>query len=165
MKNSTLFADLGQRDAPCQRSFPNNVVPLSSWENWAANLCLRFEKQGTRTVLAEQRHSGPLMIQKALYPEGAPVCHAVVIHPPGGIAEGDGLSLNFEHGQGTHVVITTPAATKWYKAPSRPAQQHVSIRLGAGAKLDWLPQENILFNQSRVETSFRLLTTLESTAI
>ena len=165
MKNSTLFADLGKRGASGQGAFPNNIVPLSSWENWAANLCVSFEKQGTRTVLVEQRHSGPLMIQKALYPEGAAVCHAVVIHPPGGIAEGDRLSLNFEHKQGTHVVITTPAATKWYKAPSRPGQQRVLIRLGAGAKLDWLPQENILFDRSRVETSFRLITRFESSGI
>jgi len=165
MKNSTLFAELGKRDPPWQRPFPNNIVPLSGWENWAASLCVRFEKQGARTVLAEQCHSGPLMIQKALYPEGTAVCHAVVIHPPGGIAEGDRLSLNFEHGQGTHVVTTTPAATKWYKAPSRPAQQRVSIQLGAGAKLDWLPQENILFDHSRVETSFQLVTELKSSGI
>lgn len=144
---------------------PKNIVHLSDRENWAANLSVRFEKRGTQTVLAEQHHSGPLLIQKALYPEGSAICHAVIVHPPGGIAEGDKLSLNIQHGPGAHAVITTPAATKWYKAPNRSTQQSISIRLEAGAKLDWLPQENILFDQSRVETSLGLSVASEATAI
>jgi urease accessory protein len=165
MRRGRAIEDLARLNLRSERLLPNNIIHPPTQEDWLANLSARFEKRGDRTILAEQSHTGPLLIQKALYPEGSTICHTVVVHPPGGIAEGDKLSLNFEQGPGTHAVITTPAATKWYKAPNRPARQRVSIKLAAGAKLDWLPQENILFDRARVEMSLRLSATFDATAI
>jgi urease accessory protein len=107
-------------------------------------------------VLVEKRHSGPLLVQKALYPEGEKVCHAVIVHPPGGIAGGDELTVDIEVEANSHAVVTTPAAAKWYKAPSRRCRQQTTIRLAKGSTLDWLPQENIFYNATHVESSFTL---------
>jgi urease accessory protein len=125
-------------------------------ERWSAKLHLRFAHRETGTVLMERHHSGPLTVQKALYPEGRQVCHAVIVHPPGGVAGGDDLNLEIELEANSRAVVTTPAAGKWYKAPGRPCRQQVTIRLAQGSSLDWLPQENIFFNATRVESAFRL---------
>jgi urease accessory protein len=125
-------------------------------EGWPAKLRLRFAHREMRTVLAERRHSGPLTVQKALYPEGPQVCHAVIVHPPGGVASGDELAFEIELEANSRAVVTTPAAAKWYKAPGRRCRQEVTIRLAQGSSLDWLPQENIFFNATQVESAFRL---------
>ncbi|MBI3372823.1 MAG: urease accessory protein UreD [Betaproteobacteria bacterium] len=117
--------------------------------SWEARLALRFAQTGTRTVLADRRHSGPLVVQKALYPEGDAVCHAVIVHPPGGIAGGDRLSIEASIEPGARALITTPGATRWYRSAGPLAEQAVRLRVAAGASLEWLPQETIYFEGCR----------------
>lgn len=47
---------------------------------WKAELALVFRHLDHRTFVAERRHEGPLVVQKALYPEGLGVCHSVLVH-------------------------------------------------------------------------------------
>jgi len=126
--------------------------------SWRAELALGFERAGPRTVLARRRHDGPLVVQKPLYPEGEAVCHAIVVHPPGGIAGGDVLEISIDAGAGSHVLLTTPGAGKWYRSAGPEASQSVRLEVAAGAVLEWLPQETILFSgaRARLATEVRL---------
>jgi urease accessory protein len=141
------------------------VNPPTSHDRWPAELHLRFARNRMRTVLVENRHSGPLLVQKALYPEGAQVCHAVIVHPPGGIAGGDELTVEIDLEANSSAVLTTPSATKWYKAPHQGCRQQTSIRLAKGSTLDWLPQENIFYNATHAVSTFTLQVELGATAI
>lgn len=96
------------------------------------------------------------MVQKALYPEGPNVCHVAILHPPSGIAGGDALAIDIRAEQGAHALLTTPGATRWYKSNSRHASQTVVLHLDAEARLDWLPQENIFFEQAWATSSTQL---------
>ena len=119
-------------------------------ETWHAALALDYRLQDGRTVLA-RRHRGPLQVQKALYPEGEALCHTLLIHPPGGIAGGDALSIDVSVQPGAQALITTPGATRWYKANGRRAAQRVALRIEGGA--EWLPQEAIVFDQADVRSA------------
>ncbi|NOV27207.1 urease accessory protein UreD [Cupriavidus necator] len=130
--------------------FPSSVAMLPA--AWQATLHLRFARRGERTALTERRHRGPLLVQKPLYPEGA-ICHAVILHPPAGVAGGDSLEIDVAVEAGAHAVLATPGATKWYKSLGRDASQQVRMAVGEGARLDWLPQENIVFDDARVRIS------------
>ena len=84
------------------------------------------------------------MVQKPLYPEGSAVCHAIVVHPPAGIAGGDELTLEAKAGEGSSVLLTTPGAGKWYRSAGPWASQRLVFDV-KGA-LEWLPRETIVFD-------------------
>jgi urease accessory protein len=113
---------------------------------WRAHLALAFEKRADRSVLASRTHDGPLVVQKALHPEGEGVCHAIIVHPPAGIAGGDELLIDIAARPGAHALVTTPGAGKWYRSGGPWASQRVAIDAQAGAVVEWLPQETIFFD-------------------
>ena len=137
---------------------PRNSSPSTSpgRDEWRSDLALRLARREGRTVLVERRQRGPLAVQKALYQQGPEICHVVIIHPPGGIAGGDKLSIGIEVEKNGCALVTTPAATKWYKAAGRSSRQEIIIRLGESSALDWLPQENLFFNAVRAQSVFKL---------
>jgi len=124
---------------------------------WQAELRLRFgiarEAADTRTRLVARRHRGPLIIQRPFHPEGDP-CHAYVVHPPGGVVGGDELRIDVEVDAGAHALVTTPAATKFYRCAGRRASQAQELRV-AGV-LEWLPQENIFYRGADAHTATRV---------
>jgi urease accessory protein len=71
---------------------------------------------------------------------------AVLINTAGGLTGGDRLSWRAEAGPGAALTLTTPACEKIYRARDGRAETTASLTLGAGARLDWLPQETILFD-------------------
>jgi urease accessory protein len=118
---------------------------------WKACLSLSYVRDGNRTRLAERRHAGPLVVQKSLYPEGDTVCQNVIVHPPGGIVGGDTLAVNVDAGPCTHAQLTTPGAAKCYRSGGAFARQRIRLRAARGAVLEWLPQETIIFDASKIE--------------
>ncbi|MBB5368794.1 MULTISPECIES: urease accessory protein UreD [unclassified Janthinobacterium] len=123
----------------------------SAHSAWQARLTLGFALQdGGVSRLVERRHSGPLRVQKALYPEGGAVCHAIIVHPPGGVVGGDQLAVQATVGEGAHAFLTSPGAAKWYRANGHVSGQHIVLRAGAGAAIEWMPQESIFFDQACV---------------
>jgi urease accessory protein len=124
--------------------------PLVS--SWKASLALGFTFDDRKTTLSRKIHDGPLVVQKPLYPEGGEVCHAIVVHPPGGIAGGDELTLDVKADQGASALLTTPGAAKWYRSSGPLARQSLSFNV-AGT-LEWLPQETIVFDGALAETEY-----------
>jgi hypothetical protein len=53
-------------------------------------------------------------------------------------------------GADTHLTVTTQACEKVYKADQDTANVNVRLEVGAGAALNWLPQETILFDKARL---------------
>jgi len=119
---------------------------------WEARLALTYALRGRRTVLSGREQSGPLLVQKPLYPEGDAVCHGIILHPPGGIAAGDSLMLAASLGAGSAALLTTPGAGKWYKSTGATAHVDQRFDIARDAMLEWLPQPSIVFDRARAET-------------
>ena len=113
---------------------------------WHAALSLDYLLEDQRSV-ARYLHNGPLRILKSLYPEGDHICHNVLVHPPGGLVGGDMLDMSVTVGAGSHGLVTTPGATRFYRSEAGLATQQVHARIEDGARLEWLPLEAIAYNQ------------------
>lgn len=111
---------------------------------WLARLETAFDAKDGKTVLTKNRHRGPLRIQKPLYPETA-VCHATILHPPGGIVSGDRLETLTEVNPEASVLVTTPGATKFYRSGGCAAVQENRLLVRSHGCLEWFPQETIVF--------------------
>ena len=133
---------------------PSGPTAAASPAAWRAELDLRFARDGDgATRYAHRRHHGPLRVQRLLYPEGADCAHAVLLHPPGGIAAGDSLDIALQLDAGARVLATTPGSAKWYRSEGPAAQQNVRLRVADGACLEWLPQESVLFDGAHARQS------------
>lgn len=122
---------------------------------WQARLRLDYTREGGRSV-ARFAHDGPLRILQSIWPEGDAVCHNVLVHPPGGLVGGDTLQVEVAVGAGSHGLVTTPGASRFYRSEGELALQDVAIRLQPGARLEWLPLEALYYSGCRAENRLRM---------
>jgi len=111
---------------------------------WNASLSLDYRFEAPRT-LVRFAHDGPLRVLQSLYPEGQGICHNVLVHPPGGLVEGDTLAIDVRVAPGAHALVSTPGATRFYKSSGQAATQTVRLSLASDARLEWLPLEAIAY--------------------
>ena len=122
---------------------------------WHAQLSLHYTAEAGRSV-ARHAHTGPLRILQSLYPEGDHICHNVLVHPPGGLVGGDTLDLQVRVGTGSHGLITTPGATRFYRSDGPWATQTTQLALEDGARLEWIPQEALCYDACQARNTLRL---------
>lgn len=141
-----------------------NMLQNINVENgWQASLELCFatthsqagDGANARTIMQRNYHHGPLRVQRPFYPENN-LAHIYILHPPGGVVGGDQLQIKLDVCQDAQVLSTTPGSGKFYLSAGHWAKldQHLQIR--AGASLEWLPQENILFAGARLHATTKI---------
>lgn len=106
-----------------------------------------FKRRGDATVLDTLRQDGCL---KARFPRTDPPAWpgAVTLNCAGGVAGGDVLETRVSAGPGTAATVASQAAERIYRAlPGLVASIATRLHVAAGAALEWLPQETILFDR------------------
>lgn len=105
--------------------------------------------QNSKTVLQGLHQSGSA---KALLPRVHLADPEVVfLNTAGGLTGGDRLEYGLSLGPGCRATATTQTAERAYASAGGTAQVDVTLTVGAGGFLDWLPQETILFNHAAME--------------
>jgi len=131
------------------RADPSNASSAVFAANRARGaVCLEVQLRDGLTRRGALHESGSLRVRFPL-PEGDGLS-AVLVNTAGGIAGGDRLSVEVTLGEGAHLTLTTAAAEKVYRARDDGAKLNISLKVADGARLAWLPQETILFDQARL---------------
>lgn len=76
---------------------------------------------------------------------------AVLINTAGGLTGGDEMAWSAELSDGGTMALTTQACERIYRSIGGAARVQTHLSVGAGAHLDWLPQETILFAASQLD--------------
>ena len=137
-----------------QPSQPQTVEENST--GWHGSLNLVFAQRHGTIKLIHNQVKAPLKVQRPFYPEGPGVCHSVILHTAGGVVGGDRLCCDFNLLPNAHALITTAAAGKIYRSNGLEARQSIQIQVAAGACLEWLPQETIVFNGAIYRQNMRV---------
>ena len=113
-------------------------------------LAAAFSVRGGRTNIARLHEAGALRLRR---PRGS-ACEAMIVNTAGGVVGGDRLMLDMDLAAASHVTITSVAAEKIYRSAGPAAAIETRLRLAPAARLDWLPQETILFDGARLDRRF-----------
>lgn len=102
-----------------------------------------------RAGLRDLRQAGSA---KAILPRvDGDVPEVVFLNTAGGVTSGDRLDYGLEIGAGGRATAGTQTAERAYRATQGPGRIETRITVGAGAHLDWLPQELIAFEGAHLE--------------
>lgn len=130
--------------------------PAGDTPSWQGRLELHYDWQEGATRIGHSQAQAPLKLQRPFYPEGPAVCHTVMLHTAGGIVGGDRLVVTIQLAPQAQALVTTPAASKIYRSNGREAQQAIHLKLAAQTRLEWFPQEAIIFNQALYRQTLRV---------
>lgn len=81
---------------------------------------------------------------------------AVQINTGGGVVGGDKLSFAVTCRGGSDAVFATQAAERIYRSSGADAEIGVTLGVAAEARLDWLPQETLLYSGARLRRRFEV---------
>src|SRR5262249_19090300 len=112
-------------------------------------LRLELRSLAGRSVLSTLFQQGAA---KARFPRVAAgsLPEGVLINTAGGVAGGGFFSLGLGGLSGGGATATTQACERVYRSLGEPAAIDVALRVEAGGRLEWLPQETILFDRGRL---------------
>ncbi len=132
----------------------NAVAQSHQRVDGAARIVFRRDAGG-RTMLADLYQRAPCRV---LFPETEPdePVQSVLLTTSGGLTGGDRTHVAVTIEAGAHATLTTQAAEKIYRAlpATGDARVQVEMRIGPAAWAEWLAQETIVFEGSRLRRSF-----------
>lgn len=130
-----------------RQEMQHNSLQQKEASRWLAEFSGEFLGIDGGTRMGRTNHFGPLRVQRPFFPEGKQCLHLYLLHPPGGLVGGDRLNINLSAKANAHLLMTTPSAGKLYRNISGLSQgQEVTIEVGDNAIVEYLPQDNIIFD-------------------
>ncbi|QEX22859.1 urease accessory protein UreD [Hypericibacter adhaerens] len=128
----------------------SSSAPLERLPRARGAIRLEFKRRGAGTALDRFYQQGAARVRLPRQPAGEPPL-AILLNMAGGVTGGDRFSSDVRLQPATAAIVTSQAAERAYRSAGGAATIENRIELQAGARLDWLPQETILFDRSHLE--------------
>lgn len=111
-------------------------------------LSLAIENRVGRAIARQQYFQGALRVLRPHYLDDTGQVTYTIVNPGGGYLGGDVYTIDVDVAADTWVALTSQSATKVYKTPTQPAYQRSTFKLGAGAVLEYVPDQLIAYRDA-----------------
>ena len=112
-------------------------------------LRLEYTKRDGRTIIARSHCTTPWHLLPPIYLDNTGAAYTLLVNPSGGLVGGDRLSIDMKVEEQAHVLISAPSANRVYRSLGEVSAQDITLAVGTGATLEWLPEQTIPFAGSR----------------
>lgn len=119
-----------------------------SLDNPVGQLQLFVEQRGDRAIARQQYFQGALRVLRPHYLDDTGQVTYTIVNPGGGYLGGDAYTIDVAVDDDTSLLLTSQSATKVYRTPEEPAYQHSKFTLGAGAVLEYVPDQLIAYRDA-----------------
>ncbi|MDH4080665.1 MAG: urease accessory protein UreD [Nitrospira sp.] len=116
-------------------------------------LRLEYAKRDHQTVITRSYCTTPWHLLPPIYLDETGSAYTLLVNPSGGLVGGDGLSIDMNLDRDAHVLISSPSANRVYRSEGKLSEQIITLTVGPGAILEWLPEHTIPFAGSRFRQS------------
>ena len=103
---------------------------------------------GTKSVAKRQYHEGAFKIIRPHYLDDSGQVYYITVNPGGGYVGGDSYDIAVSVDDGASVLLTDQSATKVYRTPGSYVSQNLHFKVGAGAVLEYIPDQLILYRDA-----------------
>lgn len=125
-----------------------DLAPQVRMQRSRGEAAVRLDLRRGQTALADLAQAGSA---KAMLPRvPGPVPEIVFLNTSGGLTGGDRISYDLTLGAGCRAIATSQTAERAYASTGAPASLSFAADVGTGGRLDWLPQELLLYEDSHL---------------
>lgn len=140
MDDATVPAD-GRATSSAQRTYGSAAISVARRHG---SVCLDgLHQAGSLRVMLPAHGPGDAL-------------EAVLLNTAGGLTGGDHLSVTARAGPGARLVVSTQAAERIYRSAGGMAHVEATMSVSPGGRLDWLPQETILYDGAALDRRLTL---------
>lgn len=126
----------------------DGVEVVQAMQRTRGRAAVRLSSDGGRARLVDLHQSGSAKVFLPRSHTSSP--EIVFLNTAGGLTGGDRMRFDADLGPGAHATATTQTAERIYASTGDVAHVDIRLSVGAGGRLDWLPQETILFDRARL---------------
>jgi urease accessory protein len=121
----------------------------------------------SKTAIDRLETKAPLLVQRALYPDGGlpKMAYVYLMSSSGGVLQGDRLEVEIEVDENAMARITTQSATKIYRMDKGYALQKVKIKAAGGSYVEFMPRQLIPYRSSRYCQEVTIMASPSSTVL
>lgn len=139
-------------------------------KRWASGTAAHDSSDSNAHRLAYERSTLAVLDQQGsarirLPHSGKAALQAVLINTAGGLTGGDDLRWSATAGPRSRLTLSTAACEKLYRTHGPAAHQNTQLVIEKGARLDWLPQETIVFDGASLQRSLEVDVAADATAL